>query len=505
MDNITLEKTFQFHVPIDLIKAGEDENGDYKIAGLASTEHEDLQGEIVRKNGLDISYLKAGRGLFNFDHQKGPQNIIGLIEDAKIDKAGLKVEGYLFRHQPSAQGFVNILKSLKDKDKNRVQMSIEGKIVKRGGETGKTIEQARVEKIALTLDPVNPHTYANLAKSLVSNVEANPSEAQKKSGNYKKDHISYKGLDISIESPKGSVRSGKSRYGVEWKTEMKHDYGYFRGIKGKDKDHLDVFVGDKDSDDIFVIDQVDPKTEKFDEHKVMLGFESAKEAKDAYHANYEKNWQGFNGMSQLTFNDFRDWTKKGVVKDPIKKDLEEAQTPELGAGDLGLMESQSKADKKHADGMKLEGIKKNEGRKIKILEQDLRHILNQINKLMVEKDIKNLSTENSTLQNVPNPPKIEVDENKFRNLMFVLTELIIEESTEVDKALTAGTGYTGSPSAMSGGAALGTESLDLKPKKIRKSLDTEELVKEALEFIKEYPPAYVSGVISSVCKKDVCS
>ena len=165
------EKDFKFYVPIELMKA-EGESEDWVIQGIASTPDEDLQGEVVDQNGLDISMLKAGRGVFNFDHQKGPENILGQIETADfIDQDGKKalmVKGYLFKHQDRAKAFHNILKSLKKGSGPRVHMSIEGKVLQRDFMNNKSIKKARIDKVALTLDPVNPYTYAELVKSLNS-------------------------------------------------------------------------------------------------------------------------------------------------------------------------------------------------------------------------------------------------------------------------------------------------------------------------------------------------
>jgi len=165
------DKDFKFYVPVELVKA---ENGDeeWKIQGIASTPDEDLQGETIDQNGLDISVLKAGRGLFNWDHAKGPENVLGQIEDAEfkdIDgKKCLMVKGYLFKHQERSKAFFNILRSLKKGNGPRVHMSVEGKILQRDFTDSKTIKKARIDKVALTLDPVNPYTYAELVKSLNS-------------------------------------------------------------------------------------------------------------------------------------------------------------------------------------------------------------------------------------------------------------------------------------------------------------------------------------------------
>ncbi len=160
-------KNFNFYIPLDISKAS---NGDWRIKGLASTEHMDLQGEIVRQNSLDITPLKDGKGLLNWDHQSGPENVIGAVDKADMTDNGLMVEGYLFKNSARAKSIHEILTSLKDKDKNRLQMSIEGKILRRAGMNGKEIAAARIDKVALTFDPVNPNTYAELVKSLTAEV-----------------------------------------------------------------------------------------------------------------------------------------------------------------------------------------------------------------------------------------------------------------------------------------------------------------------------------------------
>ena len=168
-------KSFTVHVPVELIKSegtvSDDESEDsWKIGGIASTEDVDLQGEEVIQDGLDISVLKAGRGIFNHDHQKGPENVLGQIDDANFikhnGKTCLDVKGYLFKAQPRAQAYYNIMKSVRKGSSPRVHFSIEGKVVERDMTNTNKIRKARVTKVALTLDPVNPHTFADLVKSI---------------------------------------------------------------------------------------------------------------------------------------------------------------------------------------------------------------------------------------------------------------------------------------------------------------------------------------------------
>lgn len=138
-------------------------------------------------------------------------------------------------------------------------------------------------------------------------VDQNPTEAQKEAGNYKKGHVKIDGYDVTIENPKGSVRSGKDANGNEWSVTMNNDYGYIRGTEGVDGDHIDVFLSDNpESGDVFVIDQVNPDG-SFDEHKVMYGFKSALAAKRAYLANYSKGWTGLGNITRVSKEEFKKW------------------------------------------------------------------------------------------------------------------------------------------------------------------------------------------------------
>lgn len=201
-----MDKKFQFHIPVELVKSDDDEN-EWKVAGIASTEDQDLQGESVIQDGIDISLLKAGRGLFNFDHQKGPENVLGQIEDAEFvtheGRKALLVKGYLFKHQDRAKAFYNILKSLKKGTGPRVHMSIEGKILERDFRNPKAIKKARVEKVALTLDPVNPYTYAELVKSL--NAEDNSQESEPK---VERIELDMSDVQVLVELAEKSLMAG---------------------------------------------------------------------------------------------------------------------------------------------------------------------------------------------------------------------------------------------------------------------------------------------------------
>ena len=145
-------------------------------------------------------------------------------------------------------------------------------------------------------------------------VDQNPTEAQKEAGNYKKGHVKIDGYDVTIENPKGYVRSGKDADGNEWSVTMNNDYGYIRGTEGVDGDHIDVFLSDNpETGDVFVIDQVNPDG-TFDEHKVMYGFKSALAAKRAYMANYSKDWTGLGNITRVSKEEFKKWVNSSHRK-----------------------------------------------------------------------------------------------------------------------------------------------------------------------------------------------
>ncbi len=148
-----------------------------------------------------------------------------------------------------------------------------------------------------------------------SKVNTNPSDAQKEAGNYRMGHVKIDGMDVTIENPKGSIRKGRDADGKEWQSEMHNDYGYIRGTKAVDNDHIDIFLSDDpEHGNVYVIDQLDPKTGKFDESKVMYGFSSEQEARDAYLSNYEKGWKGLGKITEVTKEEFKKWIDSSTRK-----------------------------------------------------------------------------------------------------------------------------------------------------------------------------------------------
>lgn len=144
--------------------------------------------------------------------------------------------------------------------------------------------------------------------------DVNPTEGQKEAGNYKKGHVRIDGYDITIEQPKGSVRRGTDADGKQWEQTMNNTYGYIRGTEGVDGDHIDIFLSDNPTKgNVYVVDQVNPDG-SFDEHKVMYGFNSADEARNAYLSNYEEGWQGLGTITEISKDEFKKWVNSSHRK-----------------------------------------------------------------------------------------------------------------------------------------------------------------------------------------------
>lgn len=177
-------------------------------------------------------------------------------------------------------------------------------------------------------------TIGEQVRAAETEVDTHPTDKQKEAGNYKKGYIQVGTFNVTIENPKGSIRSGIDANGNRWETAMQNTYGYIRGTKGVDGDHIDVFLADDidgwDGRRVFVIDQYN-EDGTFDEHKVMLGFNDEADAQRAYLSNYEAGWADSRKIvcTSVNMEDFEKWidsghrkTKpfseyKGIQKEPV--------------------------------------------------------------------------------------------------------------------------------------------------------------------------------------------
>lgn len=180
-----------------------------------------------------------------------------------------------------------------------------------GGQEGKASEQEVAQpEIRSPIDAA-----AHEAATSPLNDKSEPTDGQKSAGNYAKGHIRLHGMDITIENPKGSVRSGTSPDGTAWQNVMAHHYGDIRGSKGADGDAIDVFITD-DAESATVAWVIDQKNSdgSFDEHKAVIGAATEADAREAYLANYDEGWDGLGAITSMPMEAFRAWALDGKRK-----------------------------------------------------------------------------------------------------------------------------------------------------------------------------------------------
>jgi hypothetical protein len=182
---------------------------------------------------------------------------------------------------------------------------------------------------------------AKLLDRYAAGASRDPSEAQKAAGNYRKGHVNFHGLDISIENPKGSHREGIDPGGKPWKVQLPAHYGYIKRTEGADGDHVDCYMGpDLASHTVFVVDQIDHRNGKFDEHKVMLGYSDQDKALSDYKKAFSdgKGEARIGAVTSMSIEKFKIWLDRGDTTVPLKP----------GKASIGANIKELKRPSKHA-------------------------------------------------------------------------------------------------------------------------------------------------------------
>jgi hypothetical protein len=183
----------------------------------------------------------------------------------------------------------------------------------------------RDDKLAVRID-----VAANEAATSPLNDKPEPTDAQKKAGNYAMGHLSGKdtqGIDITIENPKGSERRGTSPDGTAWANKMDAHYGYAKRSQAADGDHVDMFVGpaaDR-APTVWVIDQVNADG-TYDEAKAMFGFMNKAAALKAYKNSYSKDWK-VGPVTAMTVAEFKAGLESGRFMAPLDASLATPAAP----------------------------------------------------------------------------------------------------------------------------------------------------------------------------------
>jgi len=256
-----------------------------------------LKGKLTNLNsGFDPELFAIGTEMAAFHIESGARKFVDFAK-GMISEFGEAIIPYLKSFYLGAKNFPGI--------------NIEGM------DKASFVEDFEISELNKTEE--KPEEIQAKIQEEEAKVNTDPTEAQKDAGNYKMGHVTIQGLGITIENPKGSTRKGVDQDGKAWESVLNNTYGYFKRTEGKDGDQVDTFIGDNPSSKkVFIIDQMNPKTGEFDEHKVMLGFINAKEAKIAYQLNYKPAWNGMGSITEMSIDNFKKWlSSKSETKKPI--------------------------------------------------------------------------------------------------------------------------------------------------------------------------------------------
>ena len=163
-------KNFKFWTPFEVVKGGDGDQ--MRIAGVASTEDRDMDGQILKPDGFDLSSFIKG-GFFNWHHgsTKDPSSIIGEPTKATIRKGSngqeLYVEGVLYKGNDKAKQVWELAQTLQKADsKRRLGFSIEGQATGFDDSDPTIVKSAKIHNIAITHMPKNPGSVMNIIKGV---------------------------------------------------------------------------------------------------------------------------------------------------------------------------------------------------------------------------------------------------------------------------------------------------------------------------------------------------
>ena len=202
---------FNFWCPVEISKAIDENTGEelMLLGGIASTADEDSDGEFLDPKGFDIQPLLKS-GMVNWHHQAKtcPGTIVGEPTKAEIRKEGLYIETKLYPSSQVARDIWDLAKTL-DADSNtrRLGYSIEGRVVSRKSDDKtspdyKKITKAIITGVAITHQPKNPKTFANIIKGEIDDDLEEETEEKKidKKKLSKEEEKYYEGVNMKEKS-----------------------------------------------------------------------------------------------------------------------------------------------------------------------------------------------------------------------------------------------------------------------------------------------------------------
>lgn len=279
------------------IQTGITDNGvtDQEVSGEGLTDAEQRELSAIEQAGGDVSALRSLYGLDEQERAQEPQ------AEPPVEQPRKQEPTPDLSERPTEE----LRQQLRNASDSGVQRTIAQELQQRDADNTAAITDA-----------------AHEAATFPQNDLPQPTDAQKEAGNYKKGHINFDGLDITIENPTGSTRSGTDPNGKPWSVDMTAHYGYLKRSEGADGEQVDVYVPENpvQGAPVFVFDQYGLNG-KFDEHKAIIGAKTQEEAQQIYDAHFSdgKGDQRRQGVTAMTASDFKEWAQSGDTMKPLSK------------------------------------------------------------------------------------------------------------------------------------------------------------------------------------------
>lgn len=161
----TLSNKFNFWLPATITKGGDSD--EYYLEGIASTNDEDRQGQILEPSGFNLKPFLE-KGFVNWDHKSkdDPGAVIGEPVEARVIDGGKKlyVKVKLYPEIEKAKKVIDLATALQKSSSGRaLGFSIEGNPVGQT-KTDKRILKTDITGLAITHKPVNFNTYCSIVK-----------------------------------------------------------------------------------------------------------------------------------------------------------------------------------------------------------------------------------------------------------------------------------------------------------------------------------------------------
>ena len=173
MENKKFNFGLDINIDEEIFKAATESTGKgrydkMQLWGLASDNSKDLEGQTLEPAGYEIDgFLKEG--LVNLEHftsRKGdPKYWIGEPIDGKVKNNEFYTKVKLWKGKDLAQNFWDTVLIMKaNNSKRKPGFSIEGTALEKDPLNKNRITKAKINHIALTMNPVNKNSWADIVK-----------------------------------------------------------------------------------------------------------------------------------------------------------------------------------------------------------------------------------------------------------------------------------------------------------------------------------------------------